>query len=1154
MKRHLAFWSALWLMAPVAWAEVLEHTVRFDGLSPVIQRAGEYQVLSAPGLTNLARPGLPWLPVSAVTLLLPPGASIQAVSGRPAFRTLDGRFNLYPAQQCLPISGNFTPDFVKDQDRYSSDQPFPPDPVISWSQGNAGGYRLASLVLCPFRYQPLSGTLQVLERLDISVRYQAGSAKTWAAGNSGGWAVREAANYPAANAWYPAPPKNGGYDLLIVTPPEYDTVYQRLAEWKRQRGLSVKIAALDSVYAIYPGRDPAERLRNFVAQQHLASGISHLLLGGDYGPVPGRTAFALHSGYEEFTGKPGLDSLICDLYYGDLDGSWDLNGNGVFGEPADSVDMYPELWVGRAPVSSLEQAQTFVGKVLEYEKTPPREYLPRASFWASWLDPSTDGALAKEIVFRDFLSGYFSPPEKLYQSLGNHDPASVVSALEQGRHLINHNAHSGFFKMQGGNGWLDTTLMDTLENSGKWGILYSVGCQAAGFDSSCIAEHFVNNPSGGGLAFIGNSRYGWYFPGFPGYSPSYLYDNAFFDRLLVRPAPDLGQAVGLSKAGMVPLSQADGYFRWVNYNLNLLGDPTLAVWRSGPDSLRVACPDSFNSGPFSVMIQAADSKGPAAGALVTLRTDSAYFRSVADEAGTAVLSGFVSGPQQALLTVWAPDCIPHQQDLSIVDPGPCLSPAGQRWVELPGDGLASPGEAGAWELLVKNTGTLPSGSGARAVLRARDSLSAVLDSVADISGLMPGDSLWTAGITITIDPACRDGAATNYELSLADSAGNVWNYRMALAISAPSAVMQNYLASDSAGGNGNAVPEPGETITLQVVMGNQGGAALENGFFSLESGDSLVSITRSADSLSLPAGSSAGLAFSFIIDAAAPDSGRLLQFLIRGEYPGGPSLDTLVLAVGPAGMADQMEGGSANWTVSDSGWWHQSSLNFHSPGQSWYFGTESGGWAPYTARDTLESRPFLIGQNYQLSFWQWYEFIPEWSYGFIELSGSFGSRLLDLLAGSSSGWERRSYDLSGYQPGEALRLRFIALTDSAGPEVRSRGWFIDDVAVEQAPSGAGNHRQLPGPVDQLLPGYPNPFSSGIRIPFSLSRSSRVEMAAYNVLGQRIATLVSGVYPAGRHIVTWDGSSQDGSRLAAGVYLLRLTLPGRSLIRKITKLK
>jgi len=183
---------------------------------------------------------------------------------------------------------------------------------------------------------------------------------------------------------------------------------------------------VDTIYPKYPGRDQPEKLRNFVIEQYANHGISHLLLGGDYGLVPARTAFAMHSGYEDST-RVGVDSLICDLYYSDLDGGWDLNNNGIFGEPADSVDMYPEISVGRATAGSIEQAGTFVDKVLTYEKNPPDGYLSRASFWASYLDAGTDAALGKDMVDRDYMTDHFpSGGEALpvigQRKSGHHNP------------------------------------------------------------------------------------------------------------------------------------------------------------------------------------------------------------------------------------------------------------------------------------------------------------------------------------------------------------------------------------------------------------------------------------------------------------------------------------------------------------------------------------------------------------------------------------------------------------------------------------------------------------------------------------------------------------------------------------------------------------
>jgi hypothetical protein len=73
----------------------------------------------------------------------------------------------------------------------------------------------------------------------------------------------------------------------------------------------------------------------------------------------------------------------------------------------------------------------------------------------------------------------------------------------------------------------------------------------------------------------------------------------------------------------------------------------------------------------------------------------------------------------------------------------------------------------------------------------------------------------------------------------------------------------------------------------------------------------------------------------------------------------------------------------------------------------------------------------------------------------------------------------------------------------------------------------------------LEPNYPNPFNSETAIRFALPESGQVELAVYNVAGQKVATLARGAHAAGTYAVKWDGVDDQHHALASGVYLLRL---------------
>jgi flagellar hook assembly protein FlgD len=66
--------------------------------------------------------------------------------------------------------------------------------------------------------------------------------------------------------------------------------------------------------------------------------------------------------------------------------------------------------------------------------------------------------------------------------------------------------------------------------------------------------------------------------------------------------------------------------------------------------------------------------------------------------------------------------------------------------------------------------------------------------------------------------------------------------------------------------------------------------------------------------------------------------------------------------------------------------------------------------------------------------------------------------------------------------------------------------------------------------------------------------ARVQLVVYNVLGQQVAVLADGEYPAGNHQVTWNGTDRNGESVASGVYLYRLSTDAENLTRKMMLLK
>lgn len=78
----------------------------------------------------------------------------------------------------------------------------------------------------------------------------------------------------------------------------------------------------------------------------------------------------------------------------------------------------------------------------------------------------------------------------------------------------------------------------------------------------------------------------------------------------------------------------------------------------------------------------------------------------------------------------------------------------------------------------------------------------------------------------------------------------------------------------------------------------------------------------------------------------------------------------------------------------------------------------------------------------------------------------------------------------------------------------------------------------------LLPNYPNPFNPETIIPVALPERSRVRLTVVDPLGRVVRRLVDGDLPAGRHDIRWDGTTDNGARVASGVYFVRMVADGR----------
>jgi hypothetical protein len=110
------------------------------------------------------------------------------------------------------------------------------------------------------------------------------------------------------------------------------------------------------------------------------------------------------------------------------------------------------------------------------------------------------------------------------------------------------------------------------------------------------------------------------------------------------------------------------------------------------------------------------------------------------------------------------------------------------------------------------------------------------------------------------------------------------------------------------------------------------------------------------------------------------------------------------------------------------------------------------------------------------------------------------------------------------------------------------------MVVDTSQSGiTGDFTGIPAKF-ALEQNWPNPFNPTTTISYALPQAANVELAVFNVLGQRVKTLVQKHQNAGTYRVLWDGTNSQNQPVASGIYIYRLVAGNRVAIRKMILMK
>ncbi|HOX77724.1 MAG TPA: C25 family cysteine peptidase [Bacteroidales bacterium] len=659
----------------------------YNSISPTAKDVGNLNMIMFEGMYLTGKTGEPVLPYQAVKLLLPPGE--EAVSVIWKFENeliIAGNFTLYPQQPVQPYSVGAQGIFQQNMDVYSSGNVYPAEAMGRYSTHFLNGHGFLLATFTPVKYIPATGQVSFFQKVTIQVETRKTERAERAFRNINNndrinSVIKDFAQNPEMISSYPEKLyRDGEYQYLIITPEQFAPSFQALTDLYRVRGYITEIATTESIDATMPGQDLQEKIRNYIIAAVQANGVEHVLLGGDVEHIPHR-GFYCHvqssSVYEDW-------NIPADLYYSALDGNWDTDGDGIWGEIGED-DLLPDVAVTRMPISTSTQLQRMLNKTIMYQDQPVagemRDIISAGE--NLWSDPLTYGEDYLELLFGwHDDNGYVTDgiPEdydvnRLYDSQMYWDKYTLMNAINQGSSFIHHSGHANQtyvmrFDMSDISNENFSQVNGTDHN---YALIYTHGCLCGAFDESdCIGERMVlidNLAVAGGF----NSRYGWFNEG-QTEGPSAHLHREFVDALYHEKEWRIGAAHMISKIETsvwvnAPGQWEQGALRWCFYDCNIFGDALLGVWTEEPVSIETTYPEEIYPGETTVQVSIANGDGPAVGFnCVIMSAGEMIGCATTDESGQAEISvpeGFIDH-LDAQLIVSGYNCLPHTYDLNIV--------------------------------------------------------------------------------------------------------------------------------------------------------------------------------------------------------------------------------------------------------------------------------------------------------------------------------------------------------------------------------------------------------------------------------------------------------------------------------------------------------
>lgn len=369
--------------------------------------------------------------------------------------------------------------------------------------------------------------------------------------------------------------------LIIVTHPLFLTQANQLADFHRgENGTTTQVVTTDQVYNEFGcGRPDITAIRDFMKMLYdrggtIESGPRYLLLFGDgsYDPknrIPGNNNMV--PTFQSTESLKFVGTYVTDDYYGIMGDSAGQESNGRI-----------DIGIGRFPVTTVEQAQIMVDKIMRYSTVSAEEMANWRNEMVFVADDENDNLhLHQAELLVDIVQAryptfnidkiYFDAYKMVQIPAGNRFPdvnPTINKAVDEGALILNYTGHGGE------DGWsyekcLTISDIESWTNTNRLPVFVTATCEFSRFDNPerfTAGEMVILHANGGAIALYSTTRLALA-------TSNFQLDTSFFTHLMDRDA----QGAYLKMGDLIRLSKNNNKNNNNIRNFVLLGDPAQSI-------------------------------------------------------------------------------------------------------------------------------------------------------------------------------------------------------------------------------------------------------------------------------------------------------------------------------------------------------------------------------------------------------------------------------------------------------------------------------------------------------------------------------------------------------------------------------------------------